>query len=169
MGNLFDLCSQLAFYKSYHSDRVNVLIHAIFVPTILYSSLVMLYEIKTINGWTAAHLIVGIFSSYYMVLDAKAGALASAIMGCTTHGISSGYLHISVKAALALFSAGWISQFIGHGVFEHRKPALLDNLAQSLITAPFLILFELLFRIGFYKELQAELITRVRERRSHLQ
>ncbi|CUS22924.1 LAQU0S07e03290g1_1 [Lachancea quebecensis] len=168
MGNLFDLSSQLAFYKSYHSDSINVMIHAIFVPTILYSSMVLLYEVKAFDNWTVAHLLVGIFSSYYMILDVKAGALASAIMGCTMHGISSGCLQVSIKAALALFFAGWVSQFIGHGAFEHRKPALLDNLVQSLITAPFLILFELLFRMGFYQELKAELMARVKERRSHM-
>ena len=26
---------------------------------------------------------------------------------------------------------GWIAQFIGHGVFEGRKPALMDNLLQG--------------------------------------
>ena len=26
---------------------------------------------------------------------------------------------------------GWIAQFVGHGVFEGRKPALMDNLLQG--------------------------------------
>ena len=36
---LWDLTGQLAFYKSYHSDPVNVAIHAIFVPIILWTAI----------------------------------------------------------------------------------------------------------------------------------
>ena len=32
---------------------------------------------------------------------------------------------------LAVHIFGWIAQFIGHGVFEGRKPALMDNLLQG--------------------------------------
>ncbi|KAI5056480.1 hypothetical protein GOP47_0028298 [Adiantum capillus-veneris] len=38
----------------------------------------------------------------------------------------------------------WTSQFIGHGVFEGRSPALLDNLSQALFMAPFFVLLEVL-------------------------
>ena len=31
----------------------------------------------------------------------------------------------------AIHSLGWVAQFIGHGVFEGRKPALFDNLLQG--------------------------------------
>ena len=37
---------------------------------------------------------------------------------------------------------GWVLQFIGHGVFEGRAPALLDSLDQALITAPLFVLLE---------------------------
>jgi len=26
---------------------------------------------------------------------------------------------------------GWVGQFIGHGIFEKRKPALFDNILQG--------------------------------------
>ncbi|KAG6401765.1 hypothetical protein SASPL_138630 [Salvia splendens] len=38
----------------------------------------------------------------------------------------------------------WTGQFIGHGVFEKRAPALLDNLAQAFLMAPFFVLLEAL-------------------------
>jgi uncharacterized membrane protein YGL010W len=47
-------------------------------------------------------------------------------------------------------------QFIGHGKFEGRKPALLDNLAQALFLAPLFVWYEILFKLGFYKKLQQE-------------
>jgi uncharacterized membrane protein YGL010W len=50
----------------------------------------------------------------------------------------------------------WIAQFIGHGKYEGRKPALLDNLVQALFLAPLFVWYEILFKLGFYKKLQAE-------------
>ena len=46
------------------------------------------------------------------------------------------------KVALAIHVTAWILQFIGHGVFEGRAPALLDSLDQALITAPLFVLLE---------------------------
>lgn len=65
-----------------------------------------------------------------------------------------------------VFAGAWIGQFIGHGVFERRAPALKDNLVQgesyparflfgngnrrgklmvALVTAPFFVHLELMF------------------------
>jgi uncharacterized membrane protein YGL010W len=51
----------------------------------------------------------------------------------------------------------WILQFIGHGKFEGRAPALLDNLVQALFLAPFFVWFEVLFFLGYRPELKARL------------
>ncbi|RQM05221.1 hypothetical protein DH86_00004229 [Scytalidium sp. 3C] len=45
--------------------------------------------------------------------------------------------------------------FVGHGVFEGRAPALLDNLVQALVMAPFFVFLEILFKFGYRPELQA--------------
>ena len=37
----------------------------------------------------------------------------------------------AVPLAWIVFTAAWVGQFIGHGVFEHRAPALKDNLVQG--------------------------------------
>merc|ERR1711970_1056988 len=64
------------------------------------------------------------------------------------------------QAILAIHAAAWIAQFIGHGVFEGRAPALLDSWDQALITAPLFVLLEVLFFFGyrsdFYKECMGE-------------
>jgi 2-hydroxy fatty acid dioxygenase len=49
----------------------------------------------------------------------------------------------------------WIAQFLGHGVFEGRSPALLDNLVQALVLAPFFVWMEVLFMLGYRPELKA--------------
>jgi uncharacterized membrane protein YGL010W len=58
--------------------------------------------------------------------------------------------------AIAVHVVSWIAQFVGHGKFEGRKPALLDNLVQALFLAPLFVWYEVLFKMGLYKKLQAE-------------
>lgn len=45
------------------------------------------------------------------------------------------------KYALAVHCVAWTLQFIGHGVFERRKPALLDNVLQ-VFAAPIFVTLE---------------------------
>jgi 2-hydroxy fatty acid dioxygenase len=56
--------------------------------------------------------------------------------------------------ALALFIGSWIAQFIGHGKFEGRKPALLDNVFQAFFLAPLFVWLEILFMLGYRPDLQ---------------
>ncbi len=58
------------------------------------------------------------------------------------------------KAAIAVEIVAWIAQFVGHGVYEGRAPALLDNLVQALVLAPFFVFMEALFYFGYRPELQ---------------
>jgi uncharacterized membrane protein YGL010W len=58
--------------------------------------------------------------------------------------------------AVGVHVVSWILQFVGHGKFEGRKPALLDNLVQALFLAPLFVWYEVLFKLGMYKKLQAE-------------
>jgi len=52
----------------------------------------------------------------------------------------------------------WFFQVsVGHYIFEKRKPALLDSLFQSTILAPLFVYYEVLFWLGFKKELKKEL------------
>ena len=46
------------------------------------------------------------------------------------------------QAVLAFHVVCWIAQFVGHGVFEKRAPALLDSVDQAFITAPLFVLLE---------------------------
>merc|ERR1719492_694670 len=69
------------------------------------------------------------------------------------------------QAALAIHVVAWIIQFIGHGVFEGRAPALLDSWDQAFITAPLFVLLEVLFFFGyrntFYRECMKEVETNI--------
>jgi uncharacterized membrane protein YGL010W len=79
--------------------------------------------------------------------------------------------------AIALNVASWIAQFIGHGVFEKRAPALFNNLTQgmsfmrhclpwwlslmyttALVLAPFFVHLEMLFTFFHCKQILPRLI-----------
>lgn len=150
-----DLKSQLKFYKHYHRNATNILIHSIFVPIILYTSLVILSDIKiyqlNVNIWVSL-----IYSCFYIYLCVPTGIFFVILFFFMNNLISKGFLSGN-KEKFGLFILGWICQFIGHFKYEGDKPAIFDNLFQSLILAPYFILFELLFKLGFYKELLKQL------------
>ncbi|KAI7049233.1 hypothetical protein KC332_g1141 [Hortaea werneckii] len=93
-------------------------------------------------------------------MEPVAGAmLAPLLLGGTaysnhltsTYGMKANYI------ALGIHVFSWIAQFIGHGIFEGRAPALLDNLVQALFLAPFFVWLEILFAFGYRPELKARL------------
>jgi len=57
----------------------------------------------------------------------------------------------------------WIAQFVGHGKFEGRAPALLDNLVQALFLAPFFVWMEILFFLGYRPELKSRIDKQIAE------
>lgn len=59
--------------------------------------------------------------------------------------------------ALGAHIFAWIAQFIGHGVFEGRAPALTDNLFQAIFLAPLFVWLECLFALGYRPELKKRL------------
>lgn len=69
----------------------------------------------------------------------------------SAYGMKANYIAIGVHIV------SWLVQFVGHGVFEGRAPALLDNLVQALFLAPFFVWLEILFLLGYRPELKARL------------
>lgn len=101
-----------------------------------------------------------VYSTLYVLMEPVAGGmLAPLLLGGTayanhltsTYGMKANYIAIGVH----IFS--WIAQFIGHGIFEGRAPALLDNLVQALFLAPFFVWLEILFAFGYRPELKSRL------------
>lgn len=56
--------------------------------------------------------------------------------------------------AVGIHVVSWLAQFVGHGKFEGRAPALLDNLVQALLLAPLFVWMEILFFFGYRRELK---------------
>ncbi|KAL2516074.1 hypothetical protein Fot_30045 [Forsythia ovata] len=165
---LLDLEKHFAFYGAYHSNPINILIHMLFVWPIVFTALVLLYftpplfnkspivvcdhSILVLNF---GFLLTVIYALFYICLDKKAGSLAALLcFFCWVAGSSLAQrleYSLAWKVVLASQLICWTGQFIGHGVFEKRAPALLDNLAQAFLMAPFFVLLEALQSLFGYE------------------
>ncbi|KAF8268267.1 hypothetical protein EI94DRAFT_1771639 [Lactarius quietus] len=174
VADLFNVRKQLAFYGAYHSNTVNVLIHVVCVPLIMWSFQVAAYDLPRptflpqiqydLNNYLKFEVTYGtlqgfVWLAYYYLLEPTAALLYTpqAILSVlTANAFAQRDDHL--KIALIVHVACWIAQFIGHGVYEGRAPALLDNIVGALVLAPFFVHLEILFEIGYrpamYKQLK---------------
>lgn len=184
IADRFDLEKQVTFYLSYHDNKVNQYIHLACIWPIFVSGLMILAHTAPLTETPEvvaslpfgqfvllnyAAVMAAIYMAWYVALDVYAGTLGALIIsgcfvfanyfvveGAQTLGVSS------MHAALAIHATAWILQFIGHGVFERRKPALFDSLDQALITAPMFVLLEILFPLGYRPDLYQRVMKQVK-------
>ncbi|KAI0722156.1 DUF962-domain-containing protein [Cerioporus squamosus] len=169
-SGLLNVKHQLTFYGAYHDHPVNVAIHMIFVPTILWTSLVLATRIPVPSFFPDVHAVINDYLAfdfnwpalwafttlaYYYVLEPTAALLYTPQMILTLL-TSAAYAHKpdSFKPALLIHIASWVAQFAGHFLAEGRSPALLDNLLGALVLAPFFVHLEILFKLGYNPSLQ---------------
>lgn len=152
----------LTQYAAYHRDRRNLVTHFFGVPMIVFSVVLALAQISAgsfHSGWVAI-AIVGI---YYLWLDRALGlATTGFLVFC---GVFSSLVSVYTGPAAAwglaaaLFTGGWIIQFIGHK-FEGVKPAFVDDLS-GLAIGPLFVTAEIFFLLGFKHALRQYIESRV--------
>ncbi|KAL7952761.1 ER membrane protein [Trichoderma compactum] len=164
-----DLERHLTFYGAYHHNPVNVAIHMICVPLLLVSGFALATYtgtlIRTPSWLTVPYLDLNLgtiaaflYASLYLLLEPVAGFVLAAFCLGSTAFVNSWHLRdptTTFQVALGVHVVSWIAQFIGHGVFEGHAPALLDNLVQAIFLAPMFVWLEMLFKLGYRRELQA--------------
>ncbi|KAI5466655.1 hypothetical protein BGZ63DRAFT_3739 [Mariannaea sp. PMI_226] len=172
-----DLEHHLTFYGAYHHNKINVAIHMVCVPLILITAFTLATYTGTLielPSWlTVPYLEINLgtlaaflYSALYLLFEPFAGFILGAFcMGGCAYGnyLRSQNPKSTFQGALILHIASWIMQFIGHGLFEGRAPALMDNLVQAVFLAPMFVWLELLFMFGYRPELQARVEKRVQE------
>ena len=163
-------------YGTYHTHPKNVLIHIIFVPILLFtmSSLGANVVFSTVypEYLNLSTLIMSIYATLYVLLEPVAGGLIApfvvlqSLVGswCVQQPWGTDFN----KIAGVVQVSSWIFQFIGHGVFEKRAPALLDNLVQALFLAPLFVWLEVMFSFGYRPELKVRLAEKVKVARAKL-
>ncbi|KAF9539031.1 hypothetical protein EC957_005860 [Mortierella hygrophila] len=184
MSKLFDIKHQLLQYATHHNHPVNVAIHLTCIPLILWSALVFaatsgpllpspspaavasgatfpvlvdkVFQFATPNlAWA---VMVG-YVGYYFALDKETAFISAPLFLGAAKFATDFYLTnpSAIRIASYIHITAWIAQFIGHGVFEKRAPKLIENLIQALVLAPYFVVWEFLFMIGYRPQLKREL------------
>eukprot|EP00349_Pseudokeronopsis_sp_Brazil_P011109 CAMPEP_0202972498 /NCGR_PEP_ID=MMETSP1396-20130829/37200_1 /ASSEMBLY_ACC=CAM_ASM_000872 /TAXON_ID= /ORGANISM="Pseudokeronopsis sp., Strain Brazil" /LENGTH=168 /DNA_ID=CAMNT_0049702983 /DNA_START=74 /DNA_END=580 /DNA_ORIENTATION=- len=161
MSNYFNLEKSFGFYGAYHSESTNQWIHITCVPMIFATSIELLNRFAP---FIVLQLLLAFYIVSFIVMETTAGVLYAPLL--------LSYFYIGTKVlpeypmlSLSLWIFSWIAQFVGHGVFEKRAPALLKNLPQSLHAAVFFVWLEILFKLGYKPELQKKLEAAVAQER----
>eukprot|EP00759_Apiculatamorpha_spiralis_P034115 PhF_6_TR35206/c0_g1_i1/m.51265 len=171
---------ELVFYAAYHSHPLNKLVHVIFVPMILITAGVGLqsildYGTVDVFGFQIAlnfpTALIAFYVLYYFTLDVTSAVLWTifqalpilALVGCSC---VRNHPH-AILLAWVGHALSWFFQVsIGHGIFEKKKPALLDSLGQAFLTAPLFVLLETIMPLGFKSELHKRVTVRAAKLRA---
>ncbi|KAK9748067.1 hypothetical protein RND81_02G033200 [Saponaria officinalis] len=172
--DLFNLEKHFAFYGAYHSNPINIFIHMIFVWPILFSGLMLGYYLPMVFFPNLGIFTTLVYALFYVGMDRKAGFLGAILcficwFGASHLAIDLGF-SLTWKVVLASQLICWTAQFLGHGIFEKRAPALLDNLVQAFLMAPFFVLLEALQHFvgyepypGFHEKVQKMVDANIKE------
>ncbi|WP_411691807.1 Mpo1 family 2-hydroxy fatty acid dioxygenase [Acinetobacter gandensis] len=169
MSKLETLLSQ---YAAYHLDHKNVLTHFVGIPLIVFSIMCLTARLGiTVVGFEITIALVLIIASvvYYLRLDKVFGFIMLVIFAAV-YPLSLMIAKMSLGAwlgwSVGLFFVGWVIQFIGH-FYEKKKPAFMDDVI-GLAIGPLFVLAELVFLMGFRKELEQCMLTQARKQRAEM-
>ena len=130
-----------ARYGESHRNPTNKAIHWICVPLIVWSVLALLWS------WTplAAYVLIAVALAFYFWLSPPIAMGMLAVTAVFVYPLTLLGAHTLV-AAIAVFVAAWIGQFIGHHI-EGKKPSFVEDVRFFLV-GPAWLLGDLYRRIG---------------------
>ena len=145
-------------YGRYHNNKINIFIHIIFVPIIsatLFAITRYLSKVYLNTDFNVGTLIPLLTTPLYLYVDFFLGLFTSIEYLLLDHYmqyVSFGFDNYSdIKILVIIHLLAWLTQFIGHGAFEGRKPALMDNLLLTL-SAPIFVNIEIFYFLFGYKK-----------------
>jgi 2-hydroxy fatty acid dioxygenase len=155
------------FYASYHDNFMNQLIHVICVWPIFWTAVLFFQYTPEIEGlqwikdsypgcsctWVLPLAALYFFFYLFVELPGIVGPLCSGIVlfsYLSTEYVKNTYSEFQPwRIATVVHILCWIAQFYGHGVYEGRAPALLDNLFGAIVMAPLFVTMEVFFMFGY--------------------
>ena len=142
---LFNLSKQYNFYKAYHKNKINVLIHVFCIPIIMWTISVFLTHFSTNIFYNPTFYLTNIYSAYYLILDKELGKIMTMVFyfSWIISYYFYWYISNSIYYATILHILSWIAQFGGHFYFEGNRPALTDSLLQAFLVAPIFVLIDI--------------------------
>jgi len=124
-----DIRALFADYASYHRTKGNKAFHRVGIPLIMLTLIGMLVRVHVAGRVDAAMILIAVAEVYYLLAEWRL-ALAMLAVSVAFYFIGAA---IPLWLNAALFVLGWIFQFIGHSVYEHRNPAFFRNFTHLLI------------------------------------
>ena len=144
------------FYKKYHQNKINKLIHLFCIPLIVWSFCVLLnnltilshFKFNNSNIFTIDLDLSAYICLFYLIIYTfiESSTFFPMFLYLTFIYFTSYFFNLyvikSIMYALFINIFSWIMQFIGHFFFEGNRPALMDSLVQSFLMAPLFSYFE---------------------------
>lgn len=133
---LLDVRGQFADYNAFHTHRANKWTHFVGIPIIVIGIINFLWHLPLLAispafTLTAAEPTILLVTAFYVAMNRPLGA-AMFVFFVALYAVAIA-IGPAIEIALGLFVAGWILQFVGHGVFEKRAPAFTKNGIHLLI------------------------------------
>ena len=128
-----DVHTLFADYASFHQTKGNKVFHRFGIPMIMLSLIGMLTQVPLADVGTlrmdAAMVLIALASAYYFIIEWRL-AIAMMVVSVAFYFLGAA---LGLWINLALFVLGWIFQFIGHKVYEHKNPAFFRNFVHLLV------------------------------------
>lgn len=166
MASESKLMEMLTGYAAAHRHPVNVAVHMVGIPVIMFGVLIPLTWVTIgVDGFEAslAWLVVAGFFLFYMTLDALFAVVFlvfAALMTWLAGIVGDLPIRASGSIAAAAFVGGYLAQFIGHAI-EKSPPVILKHPVQANLAAPFFTVVEAFKLLGLRDELFVEVRKRV--------
>lgn len=166
-GKLMDM---LTGYAASHQHPVNIFVHMIGIPTIMFGALIPLSWVGSpVAGieLNLAHAVVVGFFLFYLTLDklfAVVFLVFAALIGALAIKVGELPLPVSGGIAAGAFFGGYAAQFGGHAI-EKSMPVLVKHPVQANLAAPFFTVVEMFKILHLRDELFEEVQRRVALRR----
>ena len=148
--------SWLDEYAESHQNSLNVVIHWICVPLIMFSIIGLLANIRlnipflsTYSQYSHMGLVLIFLGSlYYLFLSRPLflGMLPVSIIMLYSIQLISNQNYSLLKISLTIFILSWIGQFYGHKI-EGKKPSFFKDI-QFLMIGPLWLLSKLYKKLG---------------------
>lgn len=134
------MSNELKFYESYHKNYYNKLIHIVGIPSIVWAVFLYTHRFKTIIGRIST-ILYSLYLYKYFKIDKTRFFRIAFFYYYLLHNSFKFYKNnnrsVSTNFAARIFTLGWILQFIGHGIFEKKAPALLSGFKKSITIGPY--------------------------------
>lgn len=152
------LMEMLTGYAAAHRHPLNIAVHMVGIPAIMFGALIALswiaLPVGTVSVSLAWLLLIGFFV-FYLTLDtlfAIVFLLLGSGMTFLAGTLAEWPMAQSGSIAAALFFGGYIAQFVGHAI-EKSPPVLLKHPVQAQLAAPFFTIVELFKLLGLREQL----------------